>query len=419
MKSKIKIVIPKALEDFSLADRLEVMQLLNTRMTLPQTFEPEGGDDSDIWTLNTDPILALLEESFYQALQKPQYTNLQRLISYLGVQEAKNVEKSLSVSDLIDLGRKERMRFIDLVTKAKGVTKSALNRIDAILTQDLPNYAKLGESFMLRAMLLARLPKAQREVLQATGALLDRLPEQISKVDHANIVLTKKEQERLASQGIQTTVLPLTPKEVQAIEVASDRAGDKLQEVEKRTRDRVKELVQKAVQERWTPEQLRQALYDELGHLNRDWRRVAITELAMAHNDAFLHTVGQGEKVYVSPIGGACKYCQALLEGKTFTVVHEEPKTVDHKTEMNVVWPGKTNQGRKVAAWIPCIPLHPNCRHRYQHISKFYKVDNGKPKLKTAIELIQEERARRGLPPDPHIAERLAKFKQELQERED
>jgi hypothetical protein len=48
--------------------------------------------------------------------------------------------------------------------------------------------------------------------------------------------------------------------------------------------------------------------------------------------------------------------------------------------------------------------MHPNCRCRWHRISRFYKVGNdGKLNLKSTAELIQEEREKRGMKPDPNL----------------
>jgi hypothetical protein len=205
------------------------------------------------------------------------------------------------------------------------------------------------------------------------------------------------------SRGEKVEILPLTSKEVHAVTVAKNRCANKVQEIEGRVRSRIKVLTTQALEERWTAKDLEQALFDEFGYLNRDWRRVAITELAMANNDAFLMGLPEGSEVWIPELANSCKYCKALLEGKTFKVLAKPPTNLTYDTEMNYLWAGKTNFGRKPSTWIPCLPLHPNCRHRATSLSRFYKMDKGKPRLKSSIELIQEERARRGLPPDPNI----------------
>jgi hypothetical protein len=86
--------------------------------------------------------------------------------------------------------------------------------------------------------------------------------------------------------------------------------------------------------------------------------------------------------------------------------VTKDPKKmgITYLHEMEYVWVGKTNYGRKVSEYIPCIPLHPNCRHRYHKLSRFYEVGaDGRPKLRDVKDLIQEERRRRGLGDDPNL----------------
>lgn len=57
--------------------------------------------------------------------------------------------------------------------------------------------------------------------------------------------------------------------------------------------------------------------------------------------------------------------------------------------------------------------MHPNCRCRWHRISRFYKLgNNGKLERKSTVELINEERAKRGLAPDKEL-ESLAGLSQE------
>lgn len=160
-----------------------------------------------------------------------------------------------------------------------------------------------------------------------------------------------------------------------------------------------------AINGRWSAQKLAQELFNAFGDQNRDWRRVAITELAMASTDAFIAGCQDGDQVWVPPVAGSCKHCQKYLEGKTFTVTTDPAKMGhNYQQEMNYVWVGKTNYGRTVSTWVPCIPLHPNCRHRFHKVSRFYNVgDDGKPALKPVHQLIQEERLRRGLGLDPNL----------------
>ena len=120
------------------------------------------------------------------------------------------------------------------------------------------------------------------------------------------------------------------------------------------------------------PKAVASTLLDRMGELNRDWRRIAITETAMAINNGQLASVadsGEWEAVWVAG-PHACPFCRKMF-GRVFTVVSKPKPGMDPE---KFVWPGKHNVGRSAhlfrrdgtkrgpnELWHPCIPLHPNC----------------------------------------------------------
>jgi len=117
---------------------------------------------------------------------------------------------------------------------------------------------------------------------------------------------------------------------------------------------------------------LARTLLERLGTLNRDWRRIAITETAMAVSSGQLSTVadsGEWEAVWVAG-PKACAFCLGQ-NGRVFRIV---PSNYPNKNDDIHVYPGKTNVGRSVSLyrkdgtkrtkeelWVPTIPSHPNC----------------------------------------------------------
>jgi hypothetical protein len=191
--------------------------------------------------------------------------------------------------------------------------------------------------------------------------------------------------------------------EARSVQHAASHAADKLTEISERHRAGVRQTILQAQRERWEPQKLTQELYDVYGDQNRDWRRVALTELAMAVSDAYLAGCEEGDQIVGMGAESACKYCQEYVVGKTFTVTHQIPQNNYHY-DMKMMWSGKSNFGRRVAEYVPCIPMHPNCRCRWHKVSRFYNVaPDGKFKMKETWELIQEERLKRGMGLDPQL----------------
>lgn len=85
---------------------------------------------------------------------------------------------------------------------------------------------------------------------------------------------------------------------------------------------------------------------------DRDWRLVAQTEMARANALGRLDGAAQmgHDEVWIPPHTGACAECKRLIENKVFPV--ELLKANAH-----------ANWGKKARDWLPCLPLHPRCRH--------------------------------------------------------
>lgn len=117
---------------------------------------------------------------------------------------------------------------------------------------------------------------------------------------------------------------------------------------------------------------LAQTLLYSFGELNRDWRRIAVTETAMAAEDGKLAAVDLAEPWEGVWVAGpkACPFCKKMA-GRTFRIVSPDDP---HKDGYTQIWPGKNNIGRSASArtrdgrvrtkdelWWACIPAHPTC----------------------------------------------------------
>lgn len=121
---------------------------------------------------------------------------------------------------------------------------------------------------------------------------------------------------------------------------------------------------------------LQTKLFDAFGDMNRDWRRIAVTEAGEVKNQGFLSNIPAGSRVKrMEHYRGACSFC-SRIDGKVFEVVSP---TLPNKDGATQVWVGKTNLGRSASArkkfmgsmvhreaselWWPAAGLqHPHCR---------------------------------------------------------
>ncbi len=128
---------------------------------------------------------------------------------------------------------------------------------------------------------------------------------------------------------------------------------------------------------------LGQELFDTFADLNRDWRRIAITETGNVTNSGFIAALPLGEQVRrEEAYRGACRFCQAI-RGQILRVVADDHEPKDWDTQ---VWPSKNNVGRSASPrkrvdgalmprspeemWsIPAGTVHPNCRGSWSRIA--------------------------------------------------
>lgn len=142
----------------------------------------------------------------------------------------------------------------------------------------------------------------------------------------------------------------------------------------------VQHLEDKLAEAPGTPGQaLEQRLFDKFATLNRDWRRIAVTEAGEAQTQGYVASVQPGTKVKrVERYANACKFCRKI-DGVEATVVAADHPQKDPDT---MVWPGKNNIGRSASPmkrvgnvlvprtpdemwWLPAGLAHPHCRGRW------------------------------------------------------
>jgi hypothetical protein len=120
-------------------------------------------------------------------------------------------------------------------------------------------------------------------------------------------------------------------------------------------------------------------LFDEFGDLNRDWRRIAVSEAGEALNQGAVASMAVGAKLKrVEVYRDACPFCKRI-DGLVMTVADPADPAKDG---LRQVWPGKTNIGRSGSPrkrigneliarepeerwWVPAGIVHPHCRGRW------------------------------------------------------
>lgn len=187
----------------------------------------------------------------------------------------------------------------------------------------------------------------------------------------------------------------LTGKETRAIKwMESDGARD-LSAATGEMVARVQAVISDGIKTRQTYSEIKRALElemsDDAKEINRNWKRVAITEINRAYNTGYLATLGGGSFVVGSSASDACEECLRDINDKIFAVIEPgdvpsysnlDPKTKAYKDAEWIwekcMWTGKDNVGRSRAARkrvndmlidrshheksMPAVPYHPYCR---------------------------------------------------------
>jgi len=126
-------------------------------------------------------------------------------------------------------------------------------------------------------------------------------------------------------------------------------------------------------------ENIQTKLFDRYATANRDWRRIAITEISENAAQGVVAASKPGDKLKrLEQYKGVCAWCHKI-NGKIVTVVDPAKS---NKDGMNEVWVGKTNIGRSSAPkkliagqlhwrepdemwWLAAGAQHPHCRGRF------------------------------------------------------
>lgn len=174
----------------------------------------------------------------------------------------------------------------------------------------------------------------------------------------------------------------LTKTEVSILRCAAASAAENISDVTEAARHKMRQIVIEHVQAKVLGQQegrydaLRSRLFDNFAVLNRDFRRIAVTEGGECCNQGFVGACAPGQKVVRhEAYRGACDFCRSI-NGKVFTVVDAAASSKNGEKD---VWLGKTNIGRSASPrrkigtnlvertenerWWPAAGVqHPNCR---------------------------------------------------------
>jgi len=159
----------------------------------------------------------------------------------------------------------------------------------------------------------------------------------------------------------------LTRQEMARIEVLQQSAAQKVTNISDKMRGDIKQILIDGVSGKKSKGQVSQALFDKMVGDNRDFQRVADTEIQNAFNNSFVqeevYNTEEGKKTYFRRIevidANTCPKCKAI-NGK-IAVWSDKPLNDEKSKDKNadyVIWEGKDGK-----EWeCPLSTLHPYCR---------------------------------------------------------
>lgn len=187
----------------------------------------------------------------------------------------------------------------------------------------------------------------------------------------------------------------LTRQEQSRIEVMQQSAAQKVTNVSEKMKGDIKQILIDGVKNKHSKGKVSQALFDKMVGNNRDFQRVADTEIQSAFNNSYIqeevYNVPKDKKAYFKRIevidGNTCKKCKAI-NGK-IAVWSNRPLNDERSKDKNaqyVIWEGKEGFD-----WdCPLTVKHPYCRGTWAR----YNIDDDDTRI-DALVAQQSESARK------------------------
>ena len=180
------------------------------------------------------------------------------------------------------------------------------------------------------------------------------------------------------------------------LEYARARGAENVQRIADNTRHRMRNLIIEHTEReafggpRVSSSSLQTELADEFATLNRDWRRIAVTEAGENANQGMIASLKPGSRVKrMEYYESACGWCRKI-DGMVMRVVSPDDPDKNGDTD---VWVGKTNIGRSAAPrkrvgsllvhrepeelyWVAAGTQHPHCRGWWQALPDAHPDDD-------------------------------------------
>lgn len=335
-----------------------------TNQALEILCKAHGDDDESIWSEHWSPLVRRLIELFTKrGLDRLEGVRRDLSAWMAGDKYAPGIGRLHRPPDVMGRWTEHEVKLVTLYLQSLPSDEWTLDdhmlMVDLTVQRHLPADDMRSEAKWLaqRAVLMGRVQDAMGEIdAQQADKILAALPGEVRGVDG------------------------LMPGQIQAMEFAANRAAEHVVELADDARHKMRGIVARHVEARQlgteSGRSLEGELLDAFGTLNRDWRRIAVTEAGEAQLQGYIAGLQPGTKVKrFEQYKGACAFC-ASINGRVMEVVDPAAPDKDWDTQ---IWPGKNNVGRSAAPrkrvgdklverepherWsIPAGLVHPHCR---------------------------------------------------------
>lgn len=199
----------------------------------------------------------------------------------------------------------------------------------------------------------------------------------------------------------------LTPRDEAAVDYSEKQSAEYVTDMADRMKESLREAITTRLATGMPSAQMARELLGEFGALNRDWRRIALTETATAVSNGYLAQQDPGQLVVGDSAVDCCDWCSEHIQGRAYVMRESAPLTVPSEDESwREVWVGKTNVGRSkypvtaageprsfAEKWHPCIPAHPHCRCRWRKfIPSAEEIEPGTNRVVDKLNLFNDKR---------------------------
>ena len=160
-----------------------------------------------------------------------------------------------------------------------------------------------------------------------------------------------------------------------ALRFRVDNIANYITDINNNAKTSIKRILIDGLQQQKTSAEVARGLFEEHAALNRDWVRIAQTEMQNSFADGQLATelsdTEPGIKIYMIGVGsaGACKICFRDIIGKVVRLLPRAPgggvDMIDDPYTNTVIWPGKSSIGHGAKEQWAAIVRHPHCACRW------------------------------------------------------